>query len=98
RGQRILQRIPSDRLPVDFAAIARRAELDRRKLRKMIDYAYSAVCLRRFILQYFGESRRSHSCHNCSVCQETAETIASRPLTEEETIIVKKVLSCVARM
>ena len=98
RGQRILQRIPRDRLPIDFAAIARRFDFERRKLRKMIDYAYSSVCLRRFILEYFGESRRSHSCHNCSVCLESGDTPAVRPLSEEETIIVMKVLSCVARM
>jgi len=55
RGQRILQRIPSESLPIDFAAIARRSEFERRKLRKMIDYAYSSVCLRRFILEYFAD-------------------------------------------
>jgi ATP-dependent DNA helicase RecQ len=98
RGQRILQRIPPVRLPIDFAAITRRCEFERRKLRKMIDYAYSPICLRRFILEYFGESRRSHSCHNCSVCLESGETSAARPLNEQETIVVKKVLSCVARM
>jgi ATP-dependent DNA helicase RecQ len=85
-------------MPIDFAAIARRAEFERRKLRKMIDYAYSPMCLRRFILEYFGESRRLHSCHNCSVCLESSEPLVIRPLDEEETIVVKKVLSCVARM
>jgi ATP-dependent DNA helicase RecQ len=98
RGQRILQRIPADRLPIDFAAISRRSQFERRKLRKMIDYAYSSECLRRFILEYFGESRRSRSCHNCSSCLESGEPLVVRLLNEEETIVVKKVLSCVARM
>src|SRR5262249_53138249 len=98
RGQRILQRMPSHQLPIDFGAIERRDVFERRKWRKMIDYDYSNICLRRFILEYFGESRRSHSCHNCSVCLEASDTPPMRSLDDEETIVVKKVLSCVARM
>jgi ATP-dependent DNA helicase RecQ len=98
RGQRILRRMPSDELPIGFAAIERRLAFERRKLRRMIDYAYSTNCLRRFILEYFGESRRSRSCHNCSVCGESRDATAISPLNADETIVVKKVLSCVARM
>jgi ATP-dependent DNA helicase RecQ len=98
RGQRILKRISPYSLPIDFAAISRRAELDRRKLRKMIDYGYSTKCLRGFILEYFGETRRSRLCRNCSACLGSSEPLAVRVLNEEETIVVKKALSCVARM
>jgi ATP-dependent DNA helicase RecQ len=64
----------------------------------MVDYAYARHCLRRFILGYFGERVTFHECHNCSHCLEHGKTLQARILTEEETVIVKKVLSCVARM
>src|SRR5262249_54559299 len=98
RGLKILQRIPVFELPVNFAEIERRAAFERQKLRKMVDYGYSQQCLRRFMLEYFGEQPQHKECHNCSSCKGVAESPQVRPLTEEETLIVRKVLSCVARM
>ena len=60
RGLRVLQRVPVTRLEVNYSAVERRGQFERRQLRKMVDYAYSRSCLRRFILEYFGESV-SHS-------------------------------------
>jgi ATP-dependent DNA helicase RecQ len=98
RGLKILQRIPASKLPVNFAEIERRAEFERQKLRKMVDYGYSQQCLRRFILEYFGEQSGQKECHNCSSCQERGEALQVRALSKEETLVVRKILSCVARM
>jgi ATP-dependent DNA helicase RecQ len=98
RGLKVLQRVPVSKLPVNFAEIERRAGFERQKLRKMVDYGYSQQCLRRFILEYFGEQPSFKECHNCSSCQERGEVVQPRALSEDETLVVKKILSCVARM
>jgi hypothetical protein len=40
----------------------------------MIDYAYTDQCLRRFILEYFGERIPKKSCDNCSTCRDDGKT------------------------
>jgi ATP-dependent DNA helicase RecQ len=98
RGLKVLERLPASKLSINFGDIERRAQFERQKLRKMVDYAYTQKCLRRFILEYFGEQFKQSDCHNCSSCLAKEETTPARTLSEEETLIVKKVLSCVARM
>jgi ATP-dependent DNA helicase RecQ len=98
RGLKVLQRIPVSKLPVNFAEIERRAGFERQKLRKMVEYAYSRQCLRRSILEYFGEQVTRKECLNCSSCQERGEAVQARALSEDETLVVRKILSCVARM
>lgn len=60
-----------------------RKALEYQKLQSMIDYAYSKDCLRRFILNYFGENYEK-DCGHCSNCNfqgvitdqtDTAKTI-----------------------
>lgn len=57
-----------DRLPVDWGAVARPAERERRRLRRMEEYALHTGCRRAFVLRYFGERdvpRRCDGCDNC---------------------------------
>ena len=98
RGLRVLQRVPVSRLEVNYGAVERRAQLERSQLRKMVDYAYSRSCLRRFILEYFGESVSHLQCGNCSSCVTSANSGVVRPLSDPEIVLVKKCLSCAARM
>ncbi|MBM4340570.1 MAG: RecQ family ATP-dependent DNA helicase [Deltaproteobacteria bacterium] len=70
RGLKILSRVPVSKLNINFQEIERRSLFERKKLKKMIDYAYSDRCLRRFILEYFGERMTKSSCDNCSNCLE----------------------------
>jgi ATP-dependent DNA helicase RecQ len=55
----------------DVESLQRRAEIERRKLRTMIDYAYHPRCRRQYILEYFGDEdwrerdRRCGACDNC---------------------------------
>jgi ATP-dependent DNA helicase RecQ len=79
RGLKILSRVPVTELNVNFQEIERRSLFERKKLRRMIDYAYTDECLRRFILEYFGERTTKDGCDNCSNCLHETETRTLRP-------------------
>jgi ATP-dependent DNA helicase RecQ len=71
--------------PLDLAALAARADVERRKLRAMIDYAYGAdrrQCRRRYLLRYFGDQEWGDqaSCGRCDVCDGTSGDV--RPITK----------------
>jgi ATP-dependent DNA helicase RecQ len=80
RGLKILSRVPVSKLNINFREIERRRLFERKKLRKMIDYAYTDQCLRRFILEYFGERIPEKSCDNCSNCLDKGKTHTFRTL------------------
>jgi DNA-binding MarR family transcriptional regulator len=83
RGLKILSRVPVSKLNINFQEIERRSLFEREKLRKMIDYAYTDQCLRRFILEYFGERITGNSCDNCSNCLDEGETHTFRTFTPD---------------
>ncbi len=47
-------------------------ERDVQRLRSMVNYAYSTGCLRKYILEYFGEYGMQR-CENCSACKAEYE-------------------------
>ncbi|MGM9975209.1 MAG: DNA helicase RecQ [Clostridiaceae bacterium] len=53
-------------------------------LRAMIDYCYTSQCLRKYILNYFGEDYTEDNCGNCSVCNDDTE---ERDITLEAQMI-----------
>lgn len=55
-------------LAIDPAEIARRKEIERRKLQRMIAYAETGRCLRATILRYFGDTAPSDRCGSCGNC------------------------------
>ncbi|MBK9033477.1 MAG: ATP-dependent DNA helicase RecQ [Myxococcales bacterium] len=66
---------PGSYPPLDVEALARRAEVERSKLRAMIDYAWSARCRRQMILEYFGDedwADPARRCGSCDVCDAAA--------------------------
>jgi ATP-dependent DNA helicase RecQ len=77
--------------PLDPAARERRRELDKRKLRRMIDYARTAACLRGTILRYFGDPAAPEKCGDCGTCAR------SRAIDTDELLLIRKVLSGVVR-
>ena len=81
RGLKIVSRVPIAELNINFQEIERRSLFERKKLRRMIDYAYTDECLRRFILEYFGERITKDSCDNCSNCLHETETRTLGTLT-----------------
>jgi ATP-dependent DNA helicase RecQ len=56
---------------LDVAQMARRAEVERGKLKLMVSYAYHPRCRRQFVLDYFGDlewRERERRCGACDMC------------------------------
>ncbi len=57
--------------PLDVESLRRRSEVERKKLKTMVEYAYYPRCRRQFVLDYFGDQdwtsrdRRCGACDNC---------------------------------
>ncbi|MGH9873897.1 MAG: RecQ family ATP-dependent DNA helicase [Pyrinomonadaceae bacterium] len=123
----MLDDVPATNLRIDFADVTRRAALERRKLREMIEFCYTEYCYRAHILDYFGDRHHVRHCGTCGNCSPnsparspltsaevlsdspvagrnrrkgtTAATVVSpRALTSEESLRVRKILACAARM
>jgi ATP-dependent DNA helicase RecQ len=69
---------------------AERKVIEYQRLQKMVDYCHTSVCLRKNILEYFGETNSVENCHNCSVCTDDNEL---KDITKEAQMI----LSCIYR-
>lgn len=61
------------------------------KLNDMVDYCNTDKCLRKYILEYFGEKTDYENCNNCSNCNSEIE---STDITTDS----KKIMSCIKRM
>jgi hypothetical protein len=77
--------------PISPAERERKRELDRTKLRRMIAYADSPACLRATLLRYFGERDTRERCDSCGNC------LRRSPVSSEDLLLVRKILSGVAR-
>ena len=62
-----------------------------KKLQAMVDYCHTPNCLRRYILQYFGEEDVPEECGNCDNCRDNREII-------DITVDAQKIFSCILRM
>jgi ATP-dependent DNA helicase RecQ len=62
-----------------------------KKLNEMVDYCNTSKCLRKYILEYFGEKPEFNSCEFCSNCNSLVETT-------DITVDSQKILSCIKRM
>ncbi|HEV2064743.1 MAG TPA: HRDC domain-containing protein, partial [Thermoanaerobaculia bacterium] len=69
----------------------RKRDLDRRKLARMIAYADSSACYRATLLSYFGERDTPRACGFCGNC------VRRRDLGAEEVLLLRKILSGIAR-
>jgi ATP-dependent DNA helicase RecQ len=83
----------SDDTGPDSESEAREAKrlLDRRKLARMIAYADSTGCYRATILGYFGDRAGPSTCGFCGNCSRR------HPLSAEDLVRLRKILSGVAR-
>jgi ATP-dependent DNA helicase RecQ len=103
----MLDTVPATKLRVDPADVSRRGELERRKLRAMIDFCYTDYCYRAHILNYFGDRKSGRQCGTCGNCKPNTEAVpilsapavsSSRTLTDDELLRVRKILACAKRM
>lgn len=91
----------AENLKPHFAAMQYKRQLDRAKLQTMLDYASARSCRHAFILEYFGENDRPTSCNgHCDRCDHTLVSVGveRHPPTEDQWIVIQKVLSCIVRM
>lgn len=75
--------IPFERLEIDFAALARRRELEFERLNRMIEFASTRGCRQLKILDYFGDTHRE-ACGNCDQC--IAAGLKAPPAGEPSTV------------
>jgi ATP-dependent DNA helicase RecQ len=72
-------------------------EAERERLRAMMAYAYARGCRRAFLLGYFGDE--VHRCGGGALPCDSCQTLhGDTPLSDEDHLLVRKVLSCVARL
>lgn len=62
-----------------------------KKLQEMVDYCHTTRCLRKTILEYFGENDVPEECGNCGNCKDDRETV-------DITVEAQKIFSCIYRM
>ncbi|MDR3601466.1 MAG: DNA helicase RecQ [Desulfosporosinus sp.] len=62
-----------------------------KKLQGMVDYCHTPRCLRKTILEYFGEENVQEKCDNCSNCNDEREMV-------DITVEAQKIFSCIYRM
>lgn len=110
----MLDNAPVKELRVDARDVLRRGELERRKLRELIDFCYTDYCYRAHILDYFGDRHHKRECGTCGNCKpkthtppDTHETedvislpvdVKPRALSDDELLRVRKILACAKRM
>ena len=68
-------------IEVDPAELARRKNIEHKKLRRMIAYAETTACLRGTILHYFGDPAACERCRSCANCHTHRRATTSRPQT-----------------
>ncbi len=84
--------------PLDVEGLARRADVERSKLRTMIEYAYYPRCRRQFVLEYFGDEDwrdRAQTCQSCDNCLGVGQ---ARALTDSQREAVRALLALIARL
>jgi ATP-dependent DNA helicase RecQ len=79
------------RVPVDSIELARRKELEHKKLRRMVAYAETSACLRGTILRYFADRPVREPCGACSNCARRTG------IDDDQLVLVRKILSGIAR-
>ena len=68
-----------------------RINYEYKRLQLMVDYCHTPRCLRKYILEYFGEKNVPDNCANCSTCKDEREV-------QDITIDAQKIFSCVYRV
>jgi ATP-dependent DNA helicase RecQ len=113
RGPRTIVMLDNAPIRVDARQIAGRADLERRKLRELINLCYTDYCYRAHILNYFGDRNHDRQCGTCGNCrpqthtpiqelavEETPIAVNSEPraVSDDELLRVRKILACAKRM
>ncbi len=98
RGLRLLKRMKPADLEIDFEALQVRKANDLANLDRVMAYASTDECRRRFLLRYFGETLREDHCLACDVCSARPGTEAPNDTARSDPVVAVKILSAVARL
>ncbi len=85
------------KLAIDFRRTEAKRANDEERLSRIVAYAWSRGCRRGYLLSYFGDPSTPTRCPACDACEETRHA-GRREATEDDVVLIQKVLSCVARM
>jgi len=91
---------PGQFMPLDVESLQRRADIERKKLRTMVEYAYHPRCRRQFVLEYFGDADwrdRSKRCGACDNCEAIAHGNATG-LSQAEADAVRSLLMLIGSL
>jgi ATP-dependent DNA helicase RecQ len=95
-GERVAATRPQPGLyaQLDVTSLQRRAEIERRKLRTMVDYAYNPRCRRQLILEYFGDEDWANRDRRCGACDNCDAVVSGKPtgLSEAEADAIRNLL------
>jgi len=109
----VLDDPPVTRLRVNNSDVTHRGDLERRKLREMIEFCYTHICFRGYILNYFGDRHHAQTCGTCGNCAPsvpsppepanvdsflTTSEVSPRVISDSELLRVRKILACAKRM
>jgi ATP-dependent DNA helicase RecQ len=94
RGTKVRQFV--ENLPIDAQALLEKEVRDRAKLKALLNYAYTRRCRPAAILSYFGDPD-PRACGKCDNCL-SGRPVQQRLPTDTEQILVRKILSGIARM
>ncbi len=83
--------ILTNKFLIQQATTSSNSKIEYDKLNDIIAYCNTDKCLRKYILEYFGETPTFEHCDHCSNCLSEIETT-------DITIDAKKILSCIKRM
>ena len=80
--------------------LSAKSQADRDRLHDMLAYVSTSICRHRFLLAYFGERLPAPTtpCTHCDRCHAIDAFPLRRAPTPERLVLLRKVLSCVARM
>jgi ATP-dependent DNA helicase RecQ len=90
--------LPGEYPPLDVDALERRAEIERGKLRAMLDYAYHPRCRRQLMLEYFGDEDWRDRAQRCGACDNCKGQGSARELSADQREQVLGLLALVARL
>ncbi|MDX2089391.1 MAG: ATP-dependent DNA helicase RecQ [Kofleriaceae bacterium] len=85
---------------LDVEGLARRAEVERAKLRTMIELAYYPRCRRQFVLEYFGDQDWANRDRQCGACDNCEAIAHGRPtgLSDSEQEKIRSLLALVGNL
>jgi len=88
--------VPASRIEEIARQYTNRQDADREKLERMAQYAQSAGCRWKFLLEYFGEVEEIQGCGACDNCVAPPEDRIAPPVNPERQAILARAVADVA--